>query len=1234
MAKDKLIGNLNMNMIDVDYQGVETETASTTVDNNKRTIATEVKKVRFPLVFAINGEKVIYDGSESILISYDHFDSDLEAEIAQRKVAVGNEEARARAREHELESDAASFLDIVQDEQTGIVTIKLLNIRNEVLDTKTLDLETEKIIRTITLNYPAKKLIFTSVDGTAIECDIKDMINDFEAKLANLDTSLTNVLATESSRAVSEEGRIEAKAEDLVATEKNRAEDAESQLAADLTGHKADKANPHGVTKAQVGLGNADNTSDIDKPVSTAQQAALDLKLDKDNFGWAIADHTYNPEFGYTAGDTVYYVDVDNPHRGYLYVAKEDIAAPAGDFDYTKWNTTTLERLIWYKQDKINDNNKLFADYVDDSNAVHKFATSEQLTQIATNATDISNHKADNANPHNVTKTQVGLGEVVNTGDSATPVENGTTKFTTGGAYALKTNLEASISDEATARSQADTNLQNQIDLDIEVVPYQTTTPLTDKQVAKAQAGKLAIYDPNSTATLTCSGYSGGNLLFTAFKTWTYIESAAENYVNTLDAKIIYCYLDSSTKKLGSLSTSDIKAPSGNSKNVFSATIVPNSTGQELVRALNLRKTQDMIADVYDSTATYAYGDYCIYQNDFYKCTTAITTAEAWTAAHWTKMTLAEAGNELTTEEINYNDYTAANSLSDLQILKAKCGKLIISTNSRSYSYIPIFYGSDEITFGISEELSWGAQSGNNINKAVDGKKGYIRLSFINKNLRLSSSSFKMITDNSDNFISDSVIPAADGKQLVRAQNLRKTQDMLADVYDATKTYAVGDYVIYQNNLYRCKTAISTAEAFDSTKWDQVKAAEVNNEEEIECASGETGTILTNAQIEKAKNGKLVLLRNNVYLFYHHSDSVSGRIYFIGHKNRGTTTTTGGSIYKTAEIKTTGVYINLANNTVNLSENTEANSISTNADNFFDESIVPDVNNSNEKRKVVRALNLRKTQDMISPDYYDATATYNVGDVIIYQNDLYECNTAISTAEAWTAAHWTKTSASALIEKYKFHVVNLSSRSGTLTSAQLEVLKGDYGIIIYDSRYYFKFVDMSNFLNYQPVGNETGTYQVTYHEVVINKTTGAYNISDYSIKKPNANETLAGTEDELKELSVSTTKYKVLNSEQFYPAYNSTYTYSIGDIVSYKGKFYICISAISTAEAWTAAHWAETNPGQQVIELTAVSGTLTDVEYAKVASKNALILYNNFYYLKYKETNDNCRFSGVCFEWD
>lgn len=50
---------------------------------------------------------------------------------------------------------------------------------------------------------------------------------------------------------------------------------------ANLTAHINDKENPHEVTKAQVGLGNVNNTSDANKPISTATQNALNEKLDK-----------------------------------------------------------------------------------------------------------------------------------------------------------------------------------------------------------------------------------------------------------------------------------------------------------------------------------------------------------------------------------------------------------------------------------------------------------------------------------------------------------------------------------------------------------------------------------------------------------------------------------------------------------------------------------------------------------------------------------------------------------------------------------------------------------------------------------------------------------------------------------------------------------------------------------------------------------------------------------------
>ena len=47
---------------------------------------------------------------------------------------------------------------------------------------------------------------------------------------------------------------------------------------AQIDAHIASSANPHSTTKAQVGLGNVDNTADTAKPVSTAQQTALNGK--------------------------------------------------------------------------------------------------------------------------------------------------------------------------------------------------------------------------------------------------------------------------------------------------------------------------------------------------------------------------------------------------------------------------------------------------------------------------------------------------------------------------------------------------------------------------------------------------------------------------------------------------------------------------------------------------------------------------------------------------------------------------------------------------------------------------------------------------------------------------------------------------------------------------------------------------------------------------------------------
>lgn len=75
-----------------------------------------------------------------------------------------------------------------------------------------------------------------------------------------------------------------------LSNEISRAISAENDIHNSLQSHTDNTANPHNVTKVQVGLENADNTSDMDKPVSTAQQNALDAAISAHNIAESAHD--------------------------------------------------------------------------------------------------------------------------------------------------------------------------------------------------------------------------------------------------------------------------------------------------------------------------------------------------------------------------------------------------------------------------------------------------------------------------------------------------------------------------------------------------------------------------------------------------------------------------------------------------------------------------------------------------------------------------------------------------------------------------------------------------------------------------------------------------------------------------------------------------------------------------------------------------------------------------------
>lgn len=56
------------------------------------------------------------------------------------------------------------------------------------------------------------------------------------------------------------------------------------------------------------------------------------------------------------------------------------------------------------------------------------------------------------------------------------------------------------------------------------------------------------------------------------------------------------------------------------------------------IRGSSIVLNTDSAYSVYDATKTYSVGNIVWYNRAYYRCTTAITTAEAWTSGHWTEM--------------------------------------------------------------------------------------------------------------------------------------------------------------------------------------------------------------------------------------------------------------------------------------------------------------------------------------------------------------------------------------------------------------------------------------------------------------------------------------------------------------------------------------------------------------------------------------------------------------------
>ncbi len=170
------------------------------------------------------------------------------------------------------------------------------------------------------------------------------------------------------------------------------------------------------------------------------------------------------------------------------------------------------------------------------------------------------------------------------------------------------------------------------------------------------------------------------------------------------------------------------------------------------------------------------------------------------------------------------------------------------------------------------------------------------------------------------------------------------------DVYNPASTYAAGtSFCYYENELYECNADISTPEAWNAAHWTKIIVKDL-----IDAAKA-VADEAANA-IAEAKDLEF------------------------------------DADYFTSEVSPDNKKVNVGLNGVPIG--------------IDDESPLKFVQD-NEQGIVFGSDAPFSTA--IAPEY-NATATYAVNDHCMHLGKYYECNTTISTPEAWNAAHWTATS--------------------------------------------------------------------------------------------------------------------------------------------------------------------------------------------------------------------------------
>lgn len=185
-------------------------------------------------------------------------------------------------------------------------------------------------------------------------------------------------------------------------------------------------------------------------------------------------------------------------------------------------------------------------------------------------------------------------------------------------------------------------------------------------------------------------------------------------------------------------------------------------------------KYKNIVSDpnlgVYNPESTYAVGNFCYYENELYECNTAISTAEAWNVAHWTKIIVKD---------------------------------LIDAAKAVADEAAQAIEGAKDLTF--DEDFFTPDETDTEVNIKLNGVPFGVN----------DETPLQILQDTQEGLVlgADSPFNSA-----------------IASTFDGTVAYKVGDHVTYKSKLYKCTTAIVTpSSTWDSSNWTETTVDEAIN---------------------------------------------------------------------------------------------------------------------------------------------------------------------------------------------------------------------------------------------------------------------------------------------------------------------------------------------------------------------------------------------------------------------